>query len=259
LFPTWSQLKTGYLLHLGVRDLLLICLKLYFQCCSIEVNTEALAVTAATFANAGICPVTGKQSFRPDTVKNVLSLMYSCGMYNFSGEFAFTIGLPAKSGVGGGLLIVIPNLMGIAIWSPRLDKYGNTVRGIDFCKELVNRFNFHNYDSLIKGVSSKKDPRLQKNESHINGIINLCWASSSGDMYEVQQLIARGVDVNATDYDGRTALHLAASEGHFRIVEYLLLKGANVLAKDRWGNTPLEDAHRNTHQLVVDVIRKYSN
>jgi glutaminase len=124
---------------------------------------------------------------------------------------------------------------------------------------LVNHFNFHNYDSLISGVSSKKDPRLQKNESQISGIISLCWAASTGDMYEVQQLIARGVNVNAADYDGRTALHLAASEGHFRVVEYLLLKGANILAKDRWGNTPLEDAHRNSHQLVVDVIRKYSN
>jgi glutaminase len=232
-------------------------LEFYFQCCSIEVNTEALAVTAASFANAGICPTTGIQSLRPDTVKNVLSLMYSCGMYNFSGEFAFTIGLPAKSGVGGGLLIVIPNLMGIAIWSPRLDKYGNTVRGIEFCKQLVNRFNFHNYDSLISGVSAKKDPRLQKNESLITGVINLCWAASTGDMYEVQQLTARGVDINAADYDGRTALHLAASEGHHRVVDFLLSKGANVNAKDRWGNTPLEDAHRHHHQFVVDVIRKY--
>jgi glutaminase len=233
-------------------------LEFYFQCCSIEVNTEALAVTAASFANAGICPLTGKQLLRPDTVKNVLSLLYSCGMYNFSGEFAFTIGLPAKSGVGGGLLIVIPNLMGIAIWSPRLDQYGNTVRGIDFCKELVKRFNFHNYDSLIKGVSSKKDPRLQKNESHIYGVINLCWASSLGDLYEVQQLIARGVDVNIADYDGRTALHLAASEGHYRVVEYLLLKDAKIDAKDRWGNSPLDDALRNQHQEVVAIIRKHS-
>ncbi len=234
-------------------------LEFYFQCCSIEVNTEALAVTAASFANAGICPVTGHQSLRPDTVKNVLSLMYSCGMYNFSGEFAFTIGLPAKSGVGGGLLIVIPNLMGIAIWSPRLDSYGNSVRGIDFCKELVSKFNFHNYDSLIKGVSTKNDPRLQKNESLIDGVINLCWAASTGDNYKVQQLIARGVNVNAADYDGRTALHLAASEGHQNVVEFLLLKGANVKAQDRWGNTAIDDATRGNHETVIETINRHLN
>jgi glutaminase len=238
---------------------LLETLEFYFQCCSIEVTTEALAVTAATLANAGICPMTGKQSFKPDTVKDVLSLMYSCGMYNFSGEFAFSIGLPAKSGVGGGLMIVIPNLMGIAIWSPRLDGNGNSVRGIEFCKELVNKFNFHNYDSLIKGVSSKKNPRLQKNEAIINGVISLCWAASNGDIFEVQQLIARGVDINLPDYDGRTALHLASSEGHIKVVELLLLKGANVNAKDRWGNTPKEDAIRNQNNSILEIISQYSN
>jgi len=232
-------------------------LELYFQCCSIEVNSEALAVTAATFANAGVCPTTGKRILQPDTVKNALSLMYSCGMYDFSGEFAFTIGLPAKSGVAGGLMIVIPNLMGIAVWSPRLDHHGNSVRGIEFSKELVNRFNFHNYDSLISGVSKKTDPRLHKNESQINNVINLCWAASTGDFYEVQQLIARGINVNDADYDGRTALHLAASEGHPKIVSYLLSKNANPLAKDRWGNTPIDDAQRNKHQEVIDIIRNF--
>lgn len=234
-------------------------LEFYFQCCSIELNTESLAVAAATLANAGICPTTGVQVLKPDTVKNVLSLMYSCGMYDFSGEFAFTIGLPAKSGVAGGLMIVIPNLMGIAIWSPRLDKHGNTVRGIDFCKELVSRFNFHNYDSLIKGVSDKKNPRLHKNEAQITGLINLCWAASNGDFQEVQQLIARGININDADYDGRTALHLAASEGHHRIVSYLLLKGARLDATDRWGNTPLDDANRNHHQAVIDAIKSFGN
>ena len=57
-------------------------------------------------------------------VRNVLSLMFSCGMYNYSGEFAFTVGLPAKSGVSGGLVLVIPNLMGIGLWSPPLDEIG---------------------------------------------------------------------------------------------------------------------------------------
>jgi len=234
-------------------------LEFYFQCCSIEVNTEALAVAAASLANAGICPSTGKQIFKPDTVKNVLSLMYSCGMYDFSGEFAFTIGLPAKSGVAGGLMIVIPNLMGIAIWSPRLDKHGNTVRGIEFCKELVSKFNFHTYDSLINGVSNKKDPRLQKNEAHINSLINLCWAASMGDFHEVQQLTARGLNINDADYDGRTPLHLAASEGHEKIVEFLLLKGADSKAKDRWGNTPMDDAHRSNHKKVIEVFASFQN
>jgi glutaminase len=233
-------------------------LEFYFQCCSIEVSTEALAATAATLANAGICPTTGRQVLKPDTVKHVLSLMYSCGMYDFSGEFAFSIGLPAKSGVGGGLMIVIPNLMGIAVWSPRLDQHGNSVRGLDFCKELVKNFNFHNYDSLINGVSPKKDPRLQKNESHINNVIKLCWAASLDDISEVQLLIARGVNINSADYDGRTALHLAASEGHARIVDFLLLKGAALHSTDRWGNTPYDDALKNKHDAVLKVMTKYN-
>merc|ERR1711970_699229 len=104
-----------------------------------------MAVIAATFANAGICPVSDKKIFAPGTVQNCLSLMYSCGMYDFSGELAFTVGLPAKSGVSGALMIVIPNVMGIAVWSPRLDSMGNSVQGVDFCTELVKRFNFHNY------------------------------------------------------------------------------------------------------------------
>ncbi len=232
-------------------------LEFYFQCCSIEMNTEALAVTAATLANAGNCPVTREQVFQPNTVKNCLSLLNSCGMYDFSGEFAFTIGLPAKSGVGGGLMLVIPNLMGIAIWSPRLDNLGNTVRGIEFCKELVSRFNFHNYDSLTTTISNKRDPRLRRNHSKIDGVISLCWAASEGDLLEIQHLFARGVDINAADYDGRTALHLAASEGRMNVLDFLIRNGANILAKDRWGNTPLDDARKGKHDEVVNALQDY--
>lgn len=214
-------------------------LEFYFQCCSIEVTAEAMAITAATLANAGICPTTGNRVLQPDTVKNCLSLMASCGMYDFSGEFAFTIGLPAKSGVAGGLLVVIPNLMGICIWSPRLDELGNSVRGIEFCKELVSTFNFHNFDSLTGGQSQKQDPRLQRNQSKIDSVISLCWAASEGDLLEVQHLAARGININEADYDGRTAMHLAASEGHSKVIEFLLSKGAMTNPMDRWGNTPL--------------------
>ena len=138
---------------------LLQTLEFYFQCCSIETTCEKLAVIAATLANGGVCPLTGERVLRFGTVRDCLSLMYSCGMYDFSGEFAFTVGLPAKSGVSGALMVVVPNVLGFCTWSPRLDELGNSVRGLAFCKELVRRFNFHTYDDLVNSLDTKRDPR----------------------------------------------------------------------------------------------------
>jgi glutaminase len=136
-------------------------LEFYFQCCAIEVNAQALAVAAATLANGGVCPLTQERIFSSRTVQHCLSLMLSCGMYDFSGEFAFSIGLPAKSGVSGAVMVVVPNVMGFCVWSPRLDKHGNSVRGVEICRHLVNTCNFHMYDSLT-GLSEKWDPRLPR-------------------------------------------------------------------------------------------------
>jgi glutaminase len=233
-------------------------LDFYFQCCSIEVTAKSMATIAATFANAGVCPTTENKVFSPETVKNCLSLMYSCGMYDFSGEFAFTVGVPAKSGVSGALLIVIPNVMGIAVWSPRIDEMGNSVRGVDFCRELVRKFNFHNYDSLV-GQSKKADPRLNQKVQHINQNYSLIWAACQGDIDEIKRLIAHGIDVNEGDYDKRTAMHLAATEGHFEVVEYLLRKGAKADVTDRFGSTPLADAKINKHKKIVKIIETYQN
>jgi glutaminase len=146
--------------------------------------------------------------------------MYSCGMYDFSGEWAFRIGLPAKSGVSGAILVVVPNVMGFCTWSPRLDAHGNSVRGVTFSKELVRRFNFHNYDNLVGGVQGKKDPRRHRDQEHRSLLVDLYWAASEGDLNGIRRLVVQGVDLDVADYDGRTALHLAASEGQFAIVEY---------------------------------------
>lgn len=104
-----------------------------FQCCSMEANCDIMSIMAATLANGGICPITDEKVLRPDSVRNVLSLMHSCGMYDYSGQFAFKVGLPAKSGVSGAMLIVVPNVMGICTWSPPLDPLGNSCRGLQFC------------------------------------------------------------------------------------------------------------------------------
>lgn len=141
---------------------LLDVLEFYFQCCSIETTARSMAIVAATLANSGICPLTGKQIFRPDHVKNCLSLMLSCGMYDFSGEFAFSVGIPAKSGVSGAIILAIPGVGGITVWSPLLDELGNSVRGVEFCKRLVSRFRFHTFDNLIGKDDNRIDPRRYK-------------------------------------------------------------------------------------------------
>ncbi|XP_039673372.1 glutaminase kidney isoform, mitochondrial isoform X5 [Perca fluviatilis] len=142
-------------------------LDFYFQLCSIEVTCESASVMAATLANGGICPITGERVLNPEAVRNTLSLMHSCGMYDFSGQFAFHVGLPAKSGVAGGILLVVPNVMGIMCWSPPLDKLGNSVRGIQFCTDLVERFNFHNYDNL-RHFAKKHDPRREGGDQRLS-------------------------------------------------------------------------------------------
>ncbi|MEM7617171.1 MAG: glutaminase A [Pseudomonadota bacterium] len=227
----------------------------YFQNCAIELNSSNLAMVAATFANAGFNPITGEKIFSLPTVQNCLSLMYSCGMYDFSGEFAFTVGLPAKSGVSGGLMLVIPNVMGIALWSPKLDIMGNTVRGVEFSKQLVKQFNFHNYDSLV-GQSKKVDPRKDSFTANIEPVFQLIWAASQGDLNEIQQLFAKGIDLDSADYDGRTALHLAAAENQIDVVKFLISKNINLEPVDRWGKTPLADAKTHENNDIVKLLTK---
>ncbi|WP_414543162.1 glutaminase A [Nostoc sp. CCY0012] len=121
-------------------------LDLYFQQCAVMVNCPDLAVMAATLANKGINPVTGKQAVNNLYIKDILSVMYTCGMYNFAGEWAYKIGFPAKSGVCGGIMAVVPRKMGIAVFSPLLDVRGNSVRGVKVCEELSQRLQLHLFE-----------------------------------------------------------------------------------------------------------------
>jgi glutaminase len=235
-------------------------LEFFFQGCSIEVDAEMLAVAAASLANAGVCPLTEDPVFAPGTVQSCLSLMSSCGMYDFSGEFAFTIGLPAKSGVSGAIMLVVPGLMGIAVWSPRLDEHGNSVRGLEFCRKLVAAYNVHAFDSLVAGRArtGKRDPRRRKNQAQAEAVVALTWAASQGDLTEARALIAAGVEPGTADYDGRTPLHLAAAEGQAEVVAYLLAAGAHPQPVDRWGGTPLTDAEANGHTQIARMLREHA-
>jgi glutaminase len=118
-------------------------LDVYFKQCSLLVTCEDLALIGATLANNGFNPLTGVRALQSRYVSAVLSVMSSCGMYDYSGAWIYTIGMPAKSGVGGGILAVLPGQFGLAVFSPRLDDRGNSVRGIAVCKKISADFGLH--------------------------------------------------------------------------------------------------------------------
>uniref|UniRef100_A0A3P8SSS5 glutaminase n=1 Tax=Amphiprion percula TaxID=161767 RepID=A0A3P8SSS5_AMPPE len=236
-------------------------LDFYFQLCSTEVTCESGSIMAATLANGGICPITGERVLSAEAVRDTLSLMHSCGMYDFSGQMAFHVGLPAKSGVSGAILLVIPNVMGVMCWSPPLDRVGNSVRGIHFCQELVSLFNFHNYDNLRHFVK-KQDPRRQDGEDRVSSVFNLMFAAYSGDVSALkgnyQKFALSSMDMDLKDYDCRTALHVAAAEGHIEVVKFLTETcKVDPFVQDRWGNLPVDDAMQFGHDEVVKVLKDY--
>jgi glutaminase len=118
-------------------------LDLYFRQCSIRVDCRDLAVMAATLAAGGTNPVSREEVVSPGIVRDLLSVMTTCGMYDYAGEWVYRVGMPAKSGVGGGILAVLPGRLGIGIFSPRLDPRGNSTRGVLACERLSKDWGLH--------------------------------------------------------------------------------------------------------------------
>ncbi len=108
----------------------------YFRACSIQVDCRALAHIGAVLSNRGRLPVSNQRIFPSSLARYVNAILMTCGMYDGSGEFAMRVGVPAKSGVGGGIMAVVPTRMGIGIYSPALDSKGNSMAGIHLLERL---------------------------------------------------------------------------------------------------------------------------
>ena len=115
----------------------------YTRQCSLLVTVQDLAMMAATLANYGVQPVTGEQVVPKTVVRQVLSVMFTCGMYNAAGDWATQVGIPAKSGVGGGIIGAVPGQLGLATFSPRLDVHGNSVRGVSLFERFSSDMGMH--------------------------------------------------------------------------------------------------------------------
>lgn len=135
-------LRSHGVISAGVDDVV----EAYFRQCSVLVTARDLAVMASTLSFGGRNPVTGEQVVSERTARDVVAVMTSCGMYDASGMWLMRVGLPAKSGVSGGLLALSPSQFGVGVFSPRLDSYGNSVRGQLILEELSDAFGMHVFD-----------------------------------------------------------------------------------------------------------------
>lgn len=114
-------------------------LDLYFKQCSINSNVKDLAAMAATLANNGVQPSSKKRIYTEENTTRMISLMFSCGMYDSVGTWAYTVGIPAKSGVSGAIFGVVPGKMGIACFSPLIDSHGHSLKGVYAIRELTKQ------------------------------------------------------------------------------------------------------------------------
>jgi glutaminase len=123
---------------------------IYTKQCAIAVNAKDLAVMAATLANGGFNPITKKTVVKPETVKYVLPVMATAGLYDDAGQWLFATGVPAKSGVGGGIIAVVPGIMGIAVVSPPLSPAGNSVKAIQTIRYIIETLGLNPYQITPK-------------------------------------------------------------------------------------------------------------
>ena len=229
-------------------------LKLYFSICSLEMTATEVAMAAATLANNGVCPVTQDRVLTQKTVRDCLPILQSSGMYDASGAFSQQVGLPAKSGVGGGVFLVIPQLMGICIFSPRLDKQGNSVRGIEMAKQITSKYLVHMFDGAMTNAD-RIDPRIPISRWRANSCGEAIWAANNGDIRTLERLASEQKDLSVGNSDMRTPLHLAAAEGQLEVVQFLLEQGVKPVP-DRWGGYGYFDAKNNNHKKILNELDK---
>ena len=197
-------------------------LDVYFRQCAVSVTARDLSVMAATLANKGINPLTGEQVASSYAVARTLSVMTSSGMYDSAGRWVYRVGIPAKSGVAGGILASLPSQLGLGTYSPRIDDQGNSVRGLRACEALSSHFGLHMLNS--------------------GGDVRTCIAAS----YDVGSVCSRR---------SRRPRELAILEAHHAECIVLELSGALSFANVEYVSRRIRSLQPQLSYLVIDFRR----
>jgi glutaminase len=243
-------------------------LDVYFRQCSVLVTARDLAVMAATLANNGVNPVTCEKVMNPYTVARTLSIMTSAGMYDYAGEWVYRVGMPAKSGVGGGIVAALPAQLGLGTFSPPLDAHGNSVRGLKICEALSTHFGLHmlsrtgdvrtsiiaDYD--IGGITSRRSrlPRDQQilEEHHEDvRVMELVGAHSFATIdYASRRLAEKPAPLLIIDFHRVASITSAGGLLLADILRQLTAGSARVILGGIEPNSPVWSA---IHPLIPDI------
>ncbi|MFE3880458.1 glutaminase A [Kitasatospora sp. NPDC059146] len=163
----------------------------YFRQCAIEVTAGDLAVMGATLANGGLNPVTGRRVVDPEATRATLSVMATCGMYDHSGEWMLNVGLPAKSGVGGGVCAVSPGQFGVGVFSPPLDLRGNSVRAGSVLREMSAELGLHLLQHTERPRSPIQALRTDRDAHRLELLGDLGFAAAEEIVHRIRRVTSR--------------------------------------------------------------------
>ncbi|MGB3772065.1 MAG: glutaminase A [Rhodococcus sp. (in: high G+C Gram-positive bacteria)] len=204
----------------------------YARQCSIDVTTVDLAHLAATMAGGGIHPSSGKRVMPSAVMRRVLSTMATCGMYDGSGDWIAEVGIPAKSGVSGAIIGVLPGQLGIAVHSPRLNERGNSVRGVEVFRRLSRDMDLHMMDIAPAGRSAVRSARRDDLRTVYELQGDLRFAGAENIMGRVLSELPEGTARIHFELDAVRAVDAAAAKLLGEFVERLRTAGHDVTVDD---------------------------
>jgi len=257
----FRNLSIGYMLRtVGVLDSDPVeIVNGYIKQCAIKVTVKDLANICSVLANGGVQAKTGKQLLERDVVRQVLSVMMTCGMYDAAGDWLTTVGIPAKSGVSGGIIGVLPGQVGIVVFSPKIDEHGHSVRGVDIFERLSRDMGLH----LMEGTPSAQTILQSRytvgknNDIVVYELRGVLQFTESEMLLRILQDEPDAQTRIVIDLTNLTLIHDVGARMLFEGVKRLQANGHKVVVIDSEGVLGEEQVKGNKRIVVTEELERY--